>query len=100
MLHRGPSCPPWSAAVAAGTDLPSTAAQPGQAMTSLTLDRLFSAIDDTDLPPDARNIRVRRVRDDSRDVEPGDLFVAVRGARADGVEHIAEAVARGAVAVV
>jgi UDP-N-acetylmuramoyl-L-alanyl-D-glutamate--2,6-diaminopimelate ligase len=37
---------------------------------------------------------------DSRTVRPGDLFVAVRGARADGHAFIAEAVERGASAIV
>jgi len=36
---------------------------------------------------------------DSRRVEPGALFVAVPGFRADGHDHIGEAAARGAVAV-
>ena len=39
------------------------------------------------------------VRHDSRRAAPGDLFVAWKGARHDGAEHAAEAVARGAVAV-
>ena len=36
---------------------------------------------------------------DSRRAEPGALFVCLRGARDDGHEHVADAVARGAVAV-
>jgi UDP-N-acetylmuramoyl-tripeptide--D-alanyl-D-alanine ligase len=36
---------------------------------------------------------------DSRTTKPGDLFVALRGERTDGHDHAAEAVARGAVAV-
>ncbi|WP_319241076.1 UDP-N-acetylmuramoyl-L-alanyl-D-glutamate--2,6-diaminopimelate ligase [uncultured Propionivibrio sp.] len=39
------------------------------------------------------------VADDSRQVEPGDLFVAYPGDLADGRRYIADAVARGAVAV-
>ena len=35
----------------------------------------------------------------SADVQPGDLFVALRGAHAHGADHAAEAVAAGAVAV-
>lgn len=47
-----------------------------------------------------RDAIVRGVVADSRQVRPGDLFVAVRGARADGHGFLAEAVARGALAVV
>jgi len=36
---------------------------------------------------------------DSRDLRAGDVFVAYPGARADGRRHIADAIARGAVAV-
>ena len=39
------------------------------------------------------------VADDSRQVAPGDLFVAYRGALADGRRYIGDAIARGAVAV-
>ena len=40
--------------------------------------------------------RFRRAVIDSRRVEPGDLFVALRGERADGPDFAADAVARGA----
>ena len=43
---------------------------------------------------------VAEVRDDSRRVEPGDLFVAVPGAAADGRRFVADAAARGARALV
>ena len=43
---------------------------------------------------------VRGLCDDSRRVKPGDLFLARPGSREDGSVHIAEAVERGAVAVV
>jgi UDP-N-acetylmuramoyl-tripeptide--D-alanyl-D-alanine ligase len=41
-----------------------------------------------------------RVHTDSRSVQPGDLFVALRGERFDGNQFIAQAKAQGAVAVV
>jgi len=43
---------------------------------------------------------VNEVRDDSRRVEAGDLFVAVPGAAADGRRFVADATARGATALV
>ncbi len=42
---------------------------------------------------------VRALRLDSREVEPGDLFVALAGARADGASFVDAALARGAVGV-
>ncbi len=44
-------------------------------------------------------VRVSGVRHDSRAVEPGDLFVARRGARSDGTAFVGDAIARGAAAV-
>jgi len=41
---------------------------------------------------------VRSISTDSRDVEPGAVFVALRGANHDGHDHAADAVAVGAVA--
>jgi UDP-N-acetylmuramoyl-L-alanyl-D-glutamate--2,6-diaminopimelate ligase len=44
-------------------------------------------------------VRVRGVRHDSRAVQPGDLFVARRGEKVDGARFVADALARGATAV-
>ncbi len=52
-----------------------------------------------DVAPEARAVEIARVSNDSRSVRPGDLFVAFRGRKFDGVDHVPEAVARGAVAV-
>ncbi len=49
---------------------------------------------------DSLSIEVRRVVADSRQVQPGDLFVAIKGLTVDGHDYIPEAVKRGAVAVV
>ncbi|WP_428262301.1 bifunctional UDP-N-acetylmuramoyl-L-alanyl-D-glutamate--2,6-diaminopimelate ligase MurE/UDP-N-acetylmuramoyl-tripeptide--D-alanyl-D-alanine ligase MurF [Haliangium sp.] len=46
------------------------------------------------------DVEVRAVQDDSRRVEPGDVFVAMRGRRSDGRAFVAQAVARGAHALV
>lgn len=48
------------------------------------------------VPGDGPDPVVDRVVDDSRQADPGALFVAVRGRRADGHDHAAEAAARGA----
>ncbi len=45
-------------------------------------------------------LHVRGVQEDSRRCSPGDLFIAVAGEREDGLRYAADAVARGAVAVV
>jgi UDP-N-acetylmuramoyl-L-alanyl-D-glutamate--2,6-diaminopimelate ligase len=45
------------------------------------------------------SVRVSGVRHDSRAVAAGDLFVARRGARSDGTKFVADALARGASAV-
>ncbi|MGH2589896.1 MAG: UDP-N-acetylmuramoyl-tripeptide--D-alanyl-D-alanine ligase [Actinomycetota bacterium] len=44
--------------------------------------------------------QVSAVATDSRLVRPGDLFVALRGERADGHDHLADAMSRGAVGAV
>ncbi len=44
-------------------------------------------------------VAITGITADSRAVKPGDLFAALPGARADGTRFIAEAVARGAAAV-
>ncbi|MGH7475534.1 MAG: Mur ligase family protein [Longimicrobiales bacterium] len=51
-------------------------------------------------PATADRIVIRGISDDSRQVQPGYLFVAVPGARQDGRAFIADAVGRGAVAIV
>jgi UDP-N-acetylmuramoyl-L-alanyl-D-glutamate--2,6-diaminopimelate ligase len=54
----------------------------------------------THLFPDAgRDPLIRELALDSRQVRPGDLFLAVPGSRIDGRQHIADALARGAAAV-
>lgn len=45
-------------------------------------------------------VEIRGLNDDSRDVEPGQLFFAIRGYAVDGHRYIADAVANGAAAVI
>jgi murE/murF fusion protein len=49
---------------------------------------------------DTGDLEIGAVRADSREVIAGDLFVAVRGRRSDGHAFVAQAIARGAAAVV
>lgn len=46
------------------------------------------------------DLKISGIAYDSRRVEPGNLFVALRGHRQDGHDHIEDAVSRGAAAVV
>lgn len=48
----------------------------------------------------AADIDVAGLTADSRQVQPGDLFVAVSGSKANGSAYVADALKRGAVAVV
>ena len=50
--------------------------------------------------PDPRAVAVGAVRDDSRAIEPGDVYVAVPGLRADGHAFAPQAIERGAAAIV
>jgi UDP-N-acetylmuramoyl-L-alanyl-D-glutamate--2,6-diaminopimelate ligase len=66
----------------------------------MKLRELCSQVETARLPADARDLEVRAVQSDSNEVQPGDIFVAVRGADVDGRAYAAAAAARGAVAVV
>src|SRR3712207_3202520 len=46
------------------------------------------------------NPEVTGVREDSRHVQPGDLFAARVGPKADGQQFVADAIAKGAAAVI
>ncbi|MBM5460177.1 UDP-N-acetylmuramoyl-L-alanyl-D-glutamate--2,6-diaminopimelate ligase [Pseudomonas sp. P66] len=50
-------------------------------------------------PQASRDPLIRELTLDSRNIRPGDLFLAVPGALVDGREHIADALKRGAAAV-
>ena len=45
------------------------------------------------------NLEIRQIACDSRKVQPGALFFALRGAKEDGTAFIQDAIRRGAVAV-
>jgi UDP-N-acetylmuramoyl-L-alanyl-D-glutamate--2,6-diaminopimelate ligase len=54
---------------------------------------------DATAPADAGSLEVTGISADSRRVRPGFLFVAIAGTKADGARFIADAIAKGAVAV-
>lgn len=65
------------------------------------LDRVADALEDVAITPAPRGSRaIASVSTDTRTVTPGALFVALRGERFDAHEFVADAVARGAAAVV
>jgi UDP-N-acetylmuramoyl-L-alanyl-D-glutamate--2,6-diaminopimelate ligase len=66
------------------------------AQATLRLSDLIGDLPDAHVVAGDPEVVVREVRDDSRRVEPGDLFVAVTGTVADGRGYLADAAARGA----
>ena len=76
---------------------PSTPAPPDAAAPALTPDDLLRLTGGRLLARSSRPIRGAAV--DSRLIVPGQLFVALPGERTDGHDHVPEAVARGAAAV-
>jgi UDP-N-acetylmuramoyl-L-alanyl-D-glutamate--2,6-diaminopimelate ligase len=61
---------------------------------------LLSVLPDSSFPPSANDVEVTGISADSRTVNPGMLFVTVRGEHADGWDHAEEAARRGAAAIV
>lgn len=64
----------------------------------MRLSELFAP--ETRLPAESGGIDISDVTSDSRKAAPGSLFVAIPGTKADGARYIADAVAKGAAAVV
>jgi UDP-N-acetylmuramoyl-L-alanyl-D-glutamate--2,6-diaminopimelate ligase len=67
--------------------------EPGMSLSDLA-ERLGARV-----APAHGEIFVQGVQQDSRQIEPGDLFAALRGSQSDGIAHAPAAVARGARAV-
>ncbi len=64
-----------------------------------TLQELLAALPHRAVYGD-RSVRITHITDDSREVQPGALFVAIPGAQHDGHHYIGTAIAKGAVAIV
>lgn len=67
-------------------------------MRTLTLDKLITALGGA--PPAGTMVPVRSVVVDSRQVQPGSVFVALHGEQQDGHRYVADAFARGAAAAI
>ena len=65
----------------------------------LRLSDLLQGISDARIAAGDGQVMIREVRDDSRLVQPGDLFVAVAGTKLDGRRFIDDAKANGAAAI-
>ena len=67
----------------------------------MKLEDLLQALRSVDAASDARfaAIELAGISADSRMIKPGDLFVAVTGAKDDGLRFVDQAVASGAVAI-
>ena len=66
-------------------------------MKELTLQQLASWCGGK-VAPEYEAIKVNGIQSDSRKVQPGELFLALRGERVDGHEYIPAAKEKGAVA--
>src|SRR5439155_1588007 len=64
----------------------------------LLLRELFAGVG-AEVPPEAADVDVRALAVDSRRAGPGSLFAALPGVNADGADFAAQAIGRGAVAV-
>ena len=62
------------------------------------LSELFQGVE-TSLPAGASSLEIRQVACDSRKVQPGALFFALHGAKADGNAFLQDAAKRGAIAI-
>jgi UDP-N-acetylmuramoyl-L-alanyl-D-glutamate--2,6-diaminopimelate ligase len=64
------------------------------------LSHLLRGLADARIVAGQASLQIREVCDDSRRVQPGDLFVAVPGSKVDGGKFVDDALAKGAVAIV
>jgi len=76
----------------------SASAQPSSGDDRKILIEVFAGVEAT-LPVGASSVGIHQVACDSRKVQPGALFFALHGAKADGNTFIQDAIKRGAVAI-
>ena len=65
----------------------------------MELSRLLTVLSDKEVYGSA-DIEITRLAQDSRQVQAGDLFVAIKGLDADGHDFIPDAIRQGAMAVI
>jgi UDP-N-acetylmuramoyl-L-alanyl-D-glutamate--2,6-diaminopimelate ligase len=73
-------------------------ARTGSTDSGRKLSEVFEGVE-ISLPAGANKLEIRKVACDSRKIEPGSLFFALHGAKADGNTFIQDAIKRGAVAI-
>jgi len=78
--------------------LPEDSARPTAPGPRTKLKEVFQGAGVT-LPAAANDVEIRQVACDSRKVQPGALFFALHGAKADGNTYVQDALQRGAVAI-
>jgi UDP-N-acetylmuramoyl-L-alanyl-D-glutamate--2,6-diaminopimelate ligase len=65
----------------------------------MLLTSLLSQLEPVTAASAPANLEIKGIAEDSRRVEPGDLFIARSGTKTDGQRYVTDAAARGAVAV-
>src|SRR5262249_30678034 len=73
---------------------------PGHGGPRMQLRKLFSEFDPAINLSPVPDLEILGIREDSRKVKVGDLFIARAGTKTDGAKFVADPAARGAVAVV
>ena len=73
--------------------------QIGKGKSLMLLHNLISQFDPKAVLSGVPNVEITGVCEDSRQVQPGNLFIARHGQKADGAQFVADAASRGAVAV-
>ncbi len=71
----------------------------GRDSSGLRLRDLMNALGEVDTK-DMPDVEIKGIKSDSREIEPGDVFVAIRGVDTDGHHFVGDAVRRGAAACV
>src|SRR3989344_1647251 len=66
----------------------------------MTLNELFQGLDVGAIPARFKDLDIPSISCDSRSVEPGSIFIALKGTQLNGSDFISEAVKKGAKVIV